>query len=952
MTLFIDIASFDQSSLKDCFSETIALGHAPVPLWRIPESLDQPVSVQNLQQTQSLAPTQFVDLNGLMPEIAARTLDDFLYNRGASVLLVGPGADYLQQLYELLDQPACQLVVWSGANTPLLGQRLIHHASPLTCSASDTKPLLAIVSPYPPQKSGVADYVAQLLPALSNHYQCVLVVADETVETTPFRFPGEIVTASTFLTRPELHERVLYQMGNSPGHLYALPLMAQVPGFVTLHDFYMGDALMYQEVIEGKKDALLNALLASHGMNVLPVLQQEGLPYCASHYPCNLAVLKHATQLGVHGDYVVQLAKKFYGTMPEKAFVRIPFPKAVRPIVNPSNRARLRQAYGIAEHDFVVSTFGFGTPTKCHDILIQAWVESAFARDPAAHLLIVGEYANAHFLANMQSLCAGLADNIRFVGFVDETAYQAYLDMTDLSVQLRINSRGETSAAVMDCLASGIPVIANDHGTLSEMPDDIVWKTPDPTSVAQLLTAIEHLHAHPALRLGLSTRAQAYLRAHHTLEAAATAYHEAIKSSCRDAAIAKEHQLSVFARNHGLNREQASTLAKTLVFNRPRLGKKQLLIDISEVATHDLRTGIQRVVRSILAELLNDPPADFDICPVYLDRQQVYRHARQFMLHQHDLTSDGFTDDPVNVHAGDHYLGIDLHPTATADAAHIYKSWRAHGVRTTFVLYDLLPVQHPEWFPPIVLPEFTRWLHTIAAHGDHIIAISQTVAKAMQDWLNQQQIPPAQQPNVGWFHLGADIRASLPTGGLPEDAPQIIEMIGASPSFLMVATVEPRKGHTQALAAFDALWARGVQANLVIVGKKGWMVDALAERILAHPALGKHLFWLQGISDEYLEAIYPRCTALLAASEGEGFGLPIIEAAQHQLQVIARDIPVFREVGGEGVSYFSADRPEQLADHLQAWLAEPEATRPQVSRVRWQTWRDSARQIDSSLQSC
>lgn len=949
MKLFIDIASFDQTSVEACFADVIAQGYTPALLWRIPDTQDKPAIPDHLRRTDAALQPHLIELNGLSPEIAARALDDYLSNRGVSVLLVGQATSEPQHLYAMLEKPAFELVEWSGTGTALFRTGQSRNIQSSIAGDSTNKPVLAIVSPFPPQKSGVADYIAQLLPALSRYYQCVLVIDDNLDEAVADRFPGETISASVFLTRTDLHQRVLYQMGNSPGHLYALPLMEKVPGFVTLHDFYMGDALMYQEIIEEKKDALLNALLDSHGMNVLPVLQKEGLPYCASRYPCNLAVLKNAMALGVHAEYVEQLACQFYGEIPEKAFVRIPFPKAVRPVIDQSDRARLRQQYGIASTDFVVSTFGFGTPTKCHDILIQAWVESSFARDPAAHLLIVGEYANAQFLTNMQSLCEGLADNIRFVGFVDEAAYQDYLDLTDLAVQLRINSRGETSAAVMDCLASGIPVIANDHGTLSEMPDDILWKIPDPPQVAQLLTALEYLYAHPALRSSLSLRARDHLARHHTLEAAASTYCQAIEAVSSGSPVAKESQLIAMARKQGIAQAQARSLAQAMVFNRQRLGKKQLLIDISEVAQHDLRTGIQRVVRSVLAELLNEPPVGFDICPVYLDRQQIYRHARQFMLQQYDIDHGPSRDEPVMIQAGDHYLGIDLHPTATADAAHIYKNWRAHGVHTSFILYDLLPIHHPEWFPPIVLPEFTRWLHVIAKHGEQVIAISQTVADEMQVWLDQQQIPKTQQPHVRWFHLGADIRASLPTGGLPEDAPRVLEAIGAKPSFLMVATVEPRKGHTQALAAFDALWARGVEANLVIVGKKGWMVDALADRILAHPALGKRLFWLQGISDEYLEAVYPRCAALLAASEGEGFGLPIIEAAQHQLPVIARDIPVFREVGGAGVSYFHADQPEQLAGYLEAWLDTPQGQRPGVDQVRWQTWRESARQIDSCL---
>lgn len=77
-------------------------------------------------------------------------------------------------------------------------------------------------------------------------------------------------------------------------------------------------------------------------------------------------------------------------------------------------------------------------------------------------------------------------------------------------------------------------------------------------------------------------------------------------------------------------------------------------------------------------------------------------------------------------------------------------------------------------------------------------------------------------PEIGWFHLGADLESSFPTIGLPEDAAQILERMNSRLSFLMVGTLEPRKGHLQVLGAFEQLWAAGEEINLVIVGKQGW----------------------------------------------------------------------------------------------------------------------------------
>lgn len=91
-------------------------------------------------------------------------------------------------------------------------------------------------------------------------------------------------------------------------------------------------------------------------------------------------------------------------------------------------------------------------------------------------------------------------------------------------------------------------------------------------------------------------------------------------------------------------------------------------------------------------------------------------------------------------------------------------------------------------------------------------------------------------------------------------------------------------------------------------------------------SIKNRLFWPQGVRDETLEQVYRSARALLAASEGEGFGLPLIEAAQHGLPIIARDIPVFREVAGEHAYYFGGEDAQTLADALRVWLSLGDAT--------------------------
>ena len=118
------------------------------------------------------------------------------------------------------------------------------------------------------------------------------------------------------------------------------------------------------------------------------------------------------------------------------------------------------------------------------------------------------------------------------------------------------------------------------------------------------------------------------------------------------------------------------------------------------------------------------------------------------------------------------------------------------------------------------------------------------------------------------------------------------------------------------------------------------------QKVRAHPELGHKLLWLEGVSDEFLEKVYAAASCLLAASEAEGFGLPLIEAAQHHLPIMARDIGVFREVAGAHATYFSGLQPENLAKAIGAWLALHRAGgAPSSSSMPWLTWQQSTQHL-------
>ena len=810
------------------------------------------------------------------------------------------------------------------------------------------RPKLAYVSPLPPVKSGIADYSAELLPELAKYYEIDLVVDQERVlDPRVAGFPQR--TPDWLRANAHAFDRVVYHFGNSHAHQHMFELIRDVPGIVVLHDFFFSGVLDNLENEGYLPQAFLHALYESHGFPGLLDHAKNGRHAAIWKYPVNKGVLDAAAGVIVHSDFSKTLATDWYGPQTAAGWRTIPLLRG-RPdgSVKPDARANARMRLGLAPDDYVVCTFGMLGRTKLNDELLDAFLASPLALDPHCRLVFVGENDPGLYGGELvQKANAGAAkDRIRITGFVDAATYADWLAAADCAVQLRTSTRGETSASVLDCLLYGLPTVVNAHGSTASIDDELLVKLRDEFTVPELADALAHLHGDAGARTALAQKALAHMEAEHAPARVGRMYVDAIEHFTQHGSQAHYRQV-VRAAAPVCPDNELAPLAAAIAFNRAPVAPRQLLVDVSALVQSDLKTGIQRVVRSVLLAMLNDPPPGFRIEPVFSHGGgNPYRYARQFALNLTGATGLALEDAPADLRPGDVFLGLDLFTNGTSQNEALLRSMSDRGVAIHFVVYDLLPMLRPDVFPFGTEQYFGDFLRTVHAVTDGVICISRAVADELADWYEGQGLRRRLPLQLGWFHLGADIDASAPSTGMPPDAHVVLNALAARPSFLMVGTVEPRKGQAQALAAFEQLWERGVDVNLVIVGKEGWMVEQLAARMADHPEKGKRMFWLAGISDEMLLKLYAGSAALLAASEGEGFGLPLIEAAQHGIPIIARSLPVFREVAGDHAYYFDGLAPADLARAIEDWLALHRAgTAPVSTGMPWLTWDRSARQV-------
>jgi len=375
----------------------------------------------------------------------------------------------------------------------------------------------------------------------------------------------------------------------------------------------------------------------------------------------------------------------------------------------------------------------------------------------------------------------------------------------------------------------------------------------------------------------------------------------------------------------------------------PRRSARRLFIDVSIVAGNDAGTGIQRIVRAIGAQLPADPSADWKIHFMAASRARSYEEI--------SWPNVGL---PVSEKAepgkpGDVFLGLDFVLDAVPRHRRQILKWKAEGVAIWFVVYDLLPIQHPEWFSDQLVARFRRWLRVIAGMADGFLCIShpvdQDLRRIMTDryGLSDDGFYKSAVIPMGW-----DLGATRPSVGLSPDFPATLEKLVGRRFALMVGTLEPRKGHEDILDAFEALWRDGGEDRLVIVGRPGWKTRRLQRRLSKSPDHGSKLFWLCDASDEALEHLYRLCTGVVVASYGEGFGLPLIEALGHRKPVMARDIPIFHSHASAAVHYFNDMEPAALGKKISQWMKDIEGDSPPFTVPA--SWSDACSSIKIHLE--
>lgn len=338
---------------------------------------------------------------------------------------------------------------------------------------------------------------------------------------------------------------------------------------------------------------------------------------------------------------------------------------------------------------------------------------------------------------------------------------------------------------------------------------------------------------------------------------------------------------------------------------------------ISQVPTES-QSGVHRVVNNITKQLciLFPNVVLLQMCDGQICTNNRYKE-KLFNMKENSLGNNT----NVDLKSGDILFLID--PITTNLESQSYFSFlKSSGLTIVSLVHDVIPITYPHYVGSIYNRMITDWFNSLEKISSGIVCVSQTTKDEILKLNPSLDVMP--------FHLGSDLE---PMGE------SRITYMPKGKNVLMVGTMEPRKCYGQTLDAFCDIWEKNPDINLIIVGHHGWLSTDFYNRIYSHPLLNKKLFLQTNATDADLIYIYKHSDLFLFSSDVEGFGIPLIEAANHGLPLLLRDRKIFREIAGDNAVYFSEF--DELITLIPNILSN-ETHVPSSKNIKTNTWQDSA----------
>lgn len=393
---------------------------------------------------------------------------------------------------------------------------------------------IAFLSPLPPDTSGIADYSAELVPALAAHCEIDLFTADPGAVPEAFtsRFPVRSWDEFLAVDAGARYESVIYQVGNSAEHHGTIyRTLLERPGIVALHE-YMLHHLIRDLAVGGGRSAFVEEMRYAYGetgRSMAPrLLTANNLPEMWT-YPLFERIVDHAEALIVHSQAT---RDRVLASRPASRISLVHHHLSLGSVDGPDQAVReaLQDQYGIAREAMVIASFGHLNSAKRLDVALRAFARLRRSHPQCVYAL-VGQPSHAYAELD-ELLCGELGEGVVTTGRVPLDTLLQFMANCDVAVNLRHPTGGETSGACLRLLGLGRPVIVTEAGWFAEIPNDCCAHVAiDRDEEEMLLAVLTALVEQPELRARLGRNAARWAAEEHRIEDSAAGYARAVEEA-------------------------------------------------------------------------------------------------------------------------------------------------------------------------------------------------------------------------------------------------------------------------------------------------------------------------------------------------------------------------------------------------------------------------------------
>ena len=270
--------------------------------------------------------------------------------------------------------------------------------------------------------------------------------------------------------------------------------------------------------------------------------------------------------------------------------------------------------------------------------------------------------------------------------------------------------------------------------------------------------------------------------------------------------------------------------------------------------------------------------------------------------------ADGGTTFRRDVRPGDTLLCLGATWGIPDYAGRLRVAQQRYGLHPALLVYDIVPVRHPEWCPPDIVRIFGHWLESVLPLCRSVLAISRATAHDVERYAAEHNIalrcPVCPLPMGTGFSVPPGDDDPVPARPLPQ----------AGSYILFVSTIEARKNHGLLVRMWRRLLADmppETVPTLVFAGHVGWLVNDFMQQLRNSAFLNGKIRLEENPSDPELAALYRGCLFTLFPSLYEGWGLPVTESLAFGKPCLASNVTAMPEAGGTLARYFD---PENVAE--------------------------------------